>query len=124
MPQSRADDGSRKSAPGYPLESPSFAWKSLAISAYTMSALIGFRPEVLPQPFMNAVYALFRDHDTITKFGIGAVAIHVGYAIFVAISANRRNYDARATAWWAAMSFAFGFLGVKLFLDKDTDLAS
>lgn len=104
---------------GYPLESPPLAWKGLAFAAYTMSALIAFRPEVLPAQLMSFVYAVFRDNDTIIKLGIGAVAIHVGYAIFVATSAQKRQYDAKATAWWAAMSFTFGFLGVKMFLDKE-----
>ena len=106
-------------SPGYPLQTPSNFWKLLAISAYVFSGLIAFKEEVLPKPFMGAVYSIFRDHDTIVKLGIGAVAIHVGYALYVANEARGRKYDAKATAWWSAMSFAFGFIGVKMFLDKE-----
>lgn len=106
-------------SPGYPLQTPSNSWKLLAITAYVLSALIAFKEDVLPKPFMAAIFSVFRDHDTIVKLGIGAVAIHVGYALYVAIEARNRRYDAKAVAWWSTMSFAFGFLGVKMFLDKE-----
>ena len=107
-------------SPGYPLQTPSNSWKLLAITAYILSALIAFKEEVLPKPFMAAVFSIFRDHETIIKLGIGAVTIHVGYALYVAVEAKGRNYDAKAIAWWSTMSFAFGFLGVKMFLDKES----
>lgn len=105
--------------PGYPLESPALPWKALAISAYTMTGLIVFKDDVLPQRFMTFVHSIVGDHGVLFNFMLGAVAIHVGYAAYVALTARQRKYDAQATAWWAAMSFAFGFLGVKMFLDKE-----
>lgn len=104
---------------GYPLETPPLYWQMAAVGAYTITGLTAFKPEILPTAYMAFIHAIFKDQNTIIKFGIGAAAIHVGYAVYVSLAAQRRKYDAKATAWWAFMSFAFGFLGVKMFLDKE-----
>lgn len=110
---------SLSSTPGYPLELPVAAWNGAAFFAYTLLSLLLFKPEILPAKFVGAVYAVFQNHDTLVSVGLGAVAIHVGYGLFVLSISRTRKYGAKATAWWVGTAFALGFPSVKLFLDAD-----
>lgn len=111
--------GTASSSPGYPLESPGLAWGGAAAFAYSFYATMVFNDQIFPDLLRSLIFAVFRSHQNIVNFGLGAVAIHVAYVFFVVNLSQKRGYDAKATAWWAWISFVFGFLGVKMVLDKE-----
>ncbi len=106
--------------PGYPLEYPGLAWAGAATFAYSFAAVVVFNDAALPAVLRDLIFAVFRDHQTVANLGLGAVLIHVGYLVFAVGLSRKRGYDARASAWWAVTCFIFGFLSVKMLLDKDS----
>jgi len=92
----------------------------VAAFAYTFAAVVVFNDAALPGTLRDLVFGIFRDHQTVANLGLGAVAIHVGYVAFALNLSRKRGYDAKASAWWAVTCFLFGFLSVKLLLDKES----
>ena len=80
--------------------------------------MLVFNDMALPETLRDFIYSIFRDHQTISNLGLGAVAVHVGYVSFALNLSRKRGYDAKASAWWASTCFIFGFLSVKMLLDK------
>ena len=106
-------------SPGYPLEYPGPFWTAAAAFAYTFLAVLVFNDAALPETLTNFIFSIFKDHQTISNLGLGAVAVHVGYVIFALNLSRKRGYDAKASAWWASTCFFFGGLSLKMLLDKE-----
>ena len=106
------------SRPGYPLESPGITWNGAVLVAYALVAALVFAEQSIPEQLRTIIYAVFTNHTNIVNFGLGAAAIHAVYVAVVLSVSSKRGYDAKATAWWAFSAFVFGFLGLKMFLDK------
>ena len=82
-----------------------------------------FADSLFPQPLYDIIYSVFRNRDNIFRFAAFAVAIHVAYVIWAVQLSQKRGYDVKATTWWAAQCFIFGFLGVNMLQDKKDNQA-
>lgn len=98
---------------------PDVPWLAAAAFAYTFLAVAASNDRLLPDQLRTLLLTLFRSQSNLVALALVALAIHICYAGFVVVLAKKRGYNAKATSWWAAVSFIFGFLGVKMVLEKE-----